>query len=419
MFGLTLAPARDGVLLLTDGDPASLAQYLNSRRFRRQALAAVLPDARVLIAPHLVLGAGTRDALGEAREDWPGQDTGVPNRAFGAEIGFLRGMRRKARTRGDSGAVGAGWQCREAPTREDDCGEFPARDTSSGVGWAPGTDPRFAGGTGEQDGAATQRLGGSLDTARADSTGTRHARSVPAGVDEQRGPEVQQVGNRTAGGSARPGNRPRYALTAEHPGHAWRGLALYPFDAAADRPLPRRLEAAGYREIDSAAVDALRVAAWRPLASLEAADGRTLPHELDWLRTTTPLNSGCYPGQETVAKIVNVGKPPRRLVFLHLDGSEAVLPEVGAPVWAAPHGAGAEVGRVTSVAMHFEDGPIALALVKRQVSADAVLLVTADAPGGAITASQVPIVPPSGESDSRPALRAAPRGLGLRRPRRG
>src|SRR5690606_22054028 len=96
-------------------------------------------------------------------------------------------------------------------------------------------------------------------------------------------------------------------------------------------------------------------------------DDRTIPHELDWLRSAVHLNKGCYRGQETVAKVHNLGHPPRRLVMLHLDGSDAVLPLVGDDVTLPGEGADEPkvVGRVTSVGRHFELGPIALAVVRR------------------------------------------------------
>lgn len=135
------------------------------------------------------------------------------------------------------------------------------------------------------------------------------------------------------------------------------------------------------------AADALRVAAWRPRQRSEA-DGRALPHELDWLRTAVHLSKGCYRGQETVAKVHNLGHPPRRLVALQLDGSDAVLPEPGADVRVGDD----VVGAVTSVARHFEEGPIALALVKRTTPTDTSVTVEVD--GGVISAAQEQIVPP-------------------------
>ena len=100
-------------------------------------------------------------------------------------------------------------------------------------------------------------------------------------------------------------------------------------------------------------------------------DHRTIPHEVDWLRTAVHLHKGCYRGQETIARVHNLGRPPRRLVFLHLDGSGHVLPEAGSPVLLGER----EVGRLTSVARHHEDGPVALAVVKRSVATDVDLLV--------------------------------------------
>lgn len=108
---------------------------------------------------------------------------------------------------------------------------------------------------------------------------------------------------------------------------------------------------------------ALRIAAWRPYGT--DIDQRTLPHELDWLRTAVHLNKGCYCGQETVARIVNLGHPPRRAVFLQLDGTSSLLPPPGAELYAGNR----KVGAVQASANHFEDGPIALGLIKRTTSA--------------------------------------------------
>ncbi|WP_167052436.1 folate-binding protein YgfZ [Salinibacterium sp. ZJ77] len=141
------------------------------------------------------------------------------------------------------------------------------------------------------------------------------------------------------------------------------------------------------------ALDALRIAAWRPRAASEL-DATTIPHELDWLRSAVHLAKGCYRGQETVAKVHNLGHPPRRLVMLHLDGSDAVLPEPGAEVrLGRPDADGAVVGRVTASAHHHELGPIALAVVKR--SADPASELTVDADGVLVPAAQEVIVPPS------------------------
>nr|WP_325209519.1 glycine cleavage T C-terminal barrel domain-containing protein [Salinibacterium sp.] len=134
------------------------------------------------------------------------------------------------------------------------------------------------------------------------------------------------------------------------------------------------------------ALEALRVAAWRPRLVTEA-DERSIPHELDWLRSAVHLNKGCYRGQETVAKVHNLGRPPRRLVMLHLDGSDDLLPQRGDTVVLGEK----EVGAVTSVARHHELGPIALAVIKR--STDPVETLTVMTDGGPVAAGQEVIVP--------------------------
>ncbi|MET7764712.1 folate-binding protein [Streptomyces sp. NPDC005336] len=132
-------------------------------------------------------------------------------------------------------------------------------------------------------------------------------------------------------------------------------------------------EAAG-PPIGVLAYEALRVEAHRPRLGLET-DHRTIPHELGWIGTAVHLQKGCYRGQETVARVQNLGKPPRRLVFLHLDGSEVKLPGHGAPIRLASEGEeGRQLGFITSSARHHELGPIALALVKRNVPVDAELI---------------------------------------------
>ncbi|MGW7577945.1 CAF17-like 4Fe-4S cluster assembly/insertion protein YgfZ [Streptomyces sp. NPDC054765] len=136
------------------------------------------------------------------------------------------------------------------------------------------------------------------------------------------------------------------------------------------------------------ALEALRVEAHRPRLGLET-DHRTIPHELGWIGTAVHLQKGCYRGQETVARVHNLGKPPRRLVFLHLDGSEVHLPPHGTPVRLASDGEeGRQLGFITTSARHHELGPIALALVKRNVPVDAQLM------AGGTAAAQEAVVEP-------------------------
>ena len=139
-------------------------------------------------------------------------------------------------------------------------------------------------------------------------------------------------------------------------------------------PAPRLLPRAELGAYDGplagvGAYEALRVAARQPRLGLDT-DHRTIPHEVGWLTSAVHLDKGCYRGQETVARVHNLGRPPRRLVLLHLDGSDSELPAVGDPVELD----GRAVGRVGTAVRHYELGPIALALVKRQVPDGAALL---------------------------------------------
>lgn len=138
------------------------------------------------------------------------------------------------------------------------------------------------------------------------------------------------------------------------------------------------------------ALDALRINAHRP--ALAEVDEKTIPHELDLLASAVHLSKGCYRGQETVAKVHNLGHPPRRLVLLHLDGSNHLLPEVSNAV-VLGFGTPEErvVGRVTSAANHFEAGPIALAVVSRNTPIDAPLTVVGN--HEPVAAAQQVIVP--------------------------
>jgi folate-binding protein YgfZ len=135
----------------------------------------------------------------------------------------------------------------------------------------------------------------------------------------------------------------------------------------------KRLIANGARPMGSWGYEAFRVEAARARIDLDT-DDRTIPHEVGWVHVAAHVAKGCYRGQETVAKVHNVGRPPRRMLLLHLDGSPEVLPETGDPVVLGER----TVGRVGSVVRHHELGPIALALVKYSVPLEAELLVGAE-----------------------------------------
>jgi tRNA-modifying protein YgfZ len=141
------------------------------------------------------------------------------------------------------------------------------------------------------------------------------------------------------------------------------------------------------------AYEALRIEAHEPRFGHDT-DDRTIPHEVGWIDTAVHLDKGCYRGQETVARVHTLGRPPRRLVMLHLDGSAEHLPEHGAPV----EHEGRQVGYVGSAARHHELGPIALALIKRNVPVDVDLL------ADGVAAAQDVVVDPEVGLHVRPKL---------------
>jgi tRNA-modifying protein YgfZ len=161
-----------------------------------------------------------------------------------------------------------------------------------------------------------------------------------------------------------------------------------------DLIVPRAELAARAAELRSAgaalaglwAHEALRIAAGLPRFGLDT-DHRTIPHEVGWIETAVHLSKGCYRGQETVARVHNLGHPPRRLVLLNLDGSEDKLPGHGDQVLLD----GTSVGFAGSAARHYELGPIALALVKRTTPVAATLTVD-----GVAAAQEVVVAPDAG-----------------------
>jgi folate-binding protein YgfZ len=117
------------------------------------------------------------------------------------------------------------------------------------------------------------------------------------------------------------------------------------------------------------ALEAERVAAGRARLLFET-DHKSIPNELGFLNNAVHMNKGCYRGQETVAKVFNLGQPPRRLVLLHLDGSMVAMPEHGSKVFMEDK----EVGYIGTMARHYELGPIALAIIKRNTPGTAQLV---------------------------------------------
>jgi hypothetical protein len=141
------------------------------------------------------------------------------------------------------------------------------------------------------------------------------------------------------------------------------------------------------------ALEARRIAAGVPRIGLDT-DHRTIPNEIGLLGVAVHLDKGCYRGQETVARVHTLGRPPRRLVRLHLDGSVDALPAPGAELELDGRG----VGFVGGSARHFELGPIALGLIKRGTPLEAPLTVDG------IAAAQEPLLDPDIGLHVRPAL---------------
>jgi tRNA-modifying protein YgfZ len=119
------------------------------------------------------------------------------------------------------------------------------------------------------------------------------------------------------------------------------------------------------------AYEAMRVSSHVPRLGFET-DHRTIPQEVGWIGVAVHLDKGCYRGQETVARVHNLGRPPRRMVFGHLDGTEDELPAPHTPIDLD----GRTVGFVGTAVQHAELGPVALAVVKRQIPDDALLTVS-------------------------------------------
>jgi tRNA-modifying protein YgfZ len=134
--------------------------------------------------------------------------------------------------------------------------------------------------------------------------------------------------------------------------------------------LRERIDALGVPLVGLGAYEALRVEAHLPRLGFET-DHRTIPHEVGWIGSAVHLDKGCYRGQETVARVHNLGRPPRRLILGHLDGTEDELPPAHTPVELD----GRVVGFLGTAVQHAELGPIALAVIKRATADDAELIV--------------------------------------------
>jgi folate-binding protein YgfZ len=139
------------------------------------------------------------------------------------------------------------------------------------------------------------------------------------------------------------------------------GLELL-IDRTMLEPTARRIQDAGATPMGTWAASALRIEQRQPRLAFDT-DHRTIAHEVGWIGSAVHLDKGCYRGQETVARVQNLGKPPRRLVLLHLSGDSDQLPGVGTPIEKE----GRSVGFLGTAAHHHELGPIALGVIKRNL----------------------------------------------------
>jgi folate-binding protein YgfZ len=155
-----------------------------------------------------------------------------------------------------------------------------------------------------------------------------------------------------------------YAIFSVLTDGEWEDMAVPRADLAS------RIDALGLPLVGLGAYEALRVEAHRPRLGFET-DHRTIPHEVGWIGSAVHLDKGCYRGQETVARVHNLGRPPRRLILGHLDGTEDELPPPHTPVVLD----GRDIGFLGTAVQHAELGPIALAVIKRQTADDAMLTV--------------------------------------------
>jgi tRNA-modifying protein YgfZ len=170
-------------------------------------------------------------------------------------------------------------------------------------------------------------------------------------------------------------------------------VAATPYELVPRGDLPTYAAAAG-PACGMWAFEALRIARGEPRLGLDT-DHRTIPNETGWMSTAVHLDKGCYRGQETVARVHTLGRPPRRLTLLHLDGSDNRLPARGGDLLLGER----TVGFVGSSARHHELGPIALAMVKRNVPLDATLV------ADGLAAAQEVLVDPEVGMHVRPTLR--------------
>lgn len=140
-----------------------------------------------------------------------------------------------------------------------------------------------------------------------------------------------------------------------------------------DIAVPREQLEAAVEELESTGLQLIGLMAYTAerVKALEAEsvdlDEKSIPHEIPhWIGRgervgAVHLEKGCYRGQETVARVENLGRSPRVLVLLHLDGSAPTMPSPGADIQVK----GRRVGKLGTVIDDYDYGPIALGIIKR------------------------------------------------------
>lgn len=134
-----------------------------------------------------------------------------------------------------------------------------------------------------------------------------------------------------------------------------------------------RIAATGYPDATASDWEAWRISAGQPAWGRDVVAGRRA-QELGLLPTHVHLRKGCYPGQESIAKIYNLGRPRRVLAVAEFAGDVAP----GDPV-----DVGGKLGEITSTA---PSGAVHVALVLVPVDRDGAVagdgeLITGTVPG--------------------------------------
>jgi folate-binding protein YgfZ len=141
---------------------------------------------------------------------------------------------------------------------------------------------------------------------------------------------------------------------------------------------------AGIQPVSDSAAEVLRIERGRPRFNIDMSE-ENLPGELGLEERAVSFTKGCYVGQEPVARMHHRGHPNRHLRGLTLPQPAAT----GEPVSSGDGDGATEVGRVGSTAVSPARGPIALALIRREVEVGAQVFVR----GGPATVVRLPFGP--------------------------